>query len=62
MVIEQRARDAGIMLLTTEDKIKQVELDFQELRDARVQQQQLLQELQKVEVIFLICKCYISFV
>ena len=47
-VIEQRARDAGIQLLTTEEKLQQLEQEFSQLREARVQQQQLLQQVQQV--------------
>ena len=46
--IERRARDAGIKLLTSEEQLQQVEQQVRELRDARVEQQELVNELQQV--------------
>ena len=46
--IERRARDAGIKLLTSEEQLGEVEGQVRELREARVEQQQLVNELQQV--------------
>ena len=46
--IEKRANDAGIKLLKTEEKIENVEKEFGELRQARMHQQEILQEIQEV--------------